>query len=97
MKVTVQAPAGDNPDELPDMGPESDRPQTSQGIRPGTVGRIVPFAKPYRWQLLFLVTASALGAVVTAAGPLLFGVVIDKGNRLVPGQDLCLPNIMRNC
>jgi ATP-binding cassette, subfamily B, bacterial len=84
VKVTVQAPAGDNPDELPDMGQESDRPQTSQGIRPGTVGRIVPFAKPYRWQLLFLVTASALGAVVTAAGPLLFGVVIDKG--IVPGK-----------
>jgi phospholipid/cholesterol/gamma-HCH transport system substrate-binding protein len=25
------------------------------------------------------------------------GVVFDEHNRLVPGQDLCLPNIMRNC
>ncbi|MFJ2261192.1 ABC transporter ATP-binding protein [Streptomyces sp. NPDC087844] len=74
MKVTVQAPADEPPPEGNPQGPEG-----HQRIRPGIVRRIVPYAKPYRFRLLFLIVASALGAVVTAAGPLLFGVIIDKG------------------
>jgi phospholipid/cholesterol/gamma-HCH transport system substrate-binding protein len=40
-----------------------------------------------------------LAQTLNIVGPMLSGngVVFDKGNRLVPGQDLCLPNIMRNC
>jgi phospholipid/cholesterol/gamma-HCH transport system substrate-binding protein len=40
-----------------------------------------------------------LGQTLGIVGPMLSGngVVFDKHNRLVPGQDLCLPNIMRNC
>ncbi|WP_068183474.1 MlaD family protein [Mycobacterium sp. UM_CSW] len=40
-----------------------------------------------------------LGQTLNIVGPMLSGngVVFDKHNRLVPGQDLCLPNIMRNC
>nr|WSY57445.1 ABC transporter ATP-binding protein/permease [Streptomyces sp. NBC_00886] len=74
MKVTVQAPADEPPPEGNPQGPEG-----HPGIRPGIVRRIVPYAKPYRFRLLFLIGASALGAVVTAASPLLFGVIIDKG------------------
>ncbi|MFI1411824.1 ABC transporter ATP-binding protein [Streptomyces sp. NPDC020707] len=74
MKVTVQAPADEPPPEGNPQGPEA-----HQRIRPGIVRRIVPYAKPYRFRLLFLIAASALGAVVTAASPLLFGVIIDKG------------------
>jgi ATP-binding cassette, subfamily B, bacterial len=74
VKVTVQAPADEPPPEGNPQGPEG-----HQRIRPGIVRRIVPYAKPYRFRLLFLIAASALGAVVTAASPLLFGVIIDKG------------------
>ncbi|MGW0567268.1 ABC transporter ATP-binding protein [Streptomyces tauricus] len=74
MKVTVQAPADEPPPEGNPQGSEG-----HQRIRPGIVRRIVPYAKPYRFRLLFLIGASALGAVVTAASPLLFGVIIDKG------------------
>lgn len=40
-----------------------------------------------------------LGQSLNIVMPMLSGngVVFDKHNRLVPGQDLCLPNIMRNC
>ena len=40
-----------------------------------------------------------LGQTLNIVLPMLSGngVVFDKHNRLVPGQDLCLPNIMRNC
>ncbi|MFI2352800.1 ABC transporter ATP-binding protein [Streptomyces sp. NPDC019443] len=74
MKVTVQAPADEPPPEGNPPGREG-----HQRIRPGIVPRIVPYAKPYRLRLLFLIGASALGALVTAASPLLFGIIIDKG------------------
>jgi phospholipid/cholesterol/gamma-HCH transport system substrate-binding protein len=40
-----------------------------------------------------------LGQTLNIVMPMLSGngVVFDEHNRLVPGQDLCLPNIMRNC
>ena len=40
-----------------------------------------------------------LGQSLNIVMPMLSGngVVFDKHKRLVPGQDLCLPNIMRNC
>ena len=43
--------------------------------------------------------ADAMSQAMNIVVPMLSGngVVIDKGNQLVPGQDLCLPNIMRNC
>ncbi|MFD4561728.1 ABC transporter ATP-binding protein [Streptomyces sp. NPDC058469] len=74
MKVTVQAPADEPPPEGNPPGREG-----HQRIRPGIVPRIIPYAKPYRLRLLFLIGASALGALVTAASPLLFGIIIDKG------------------
>ncbi|WP_156689040.1 MlaD family protein [Mycobacterium sp. Marseille-P9652] len=43
--------------------------------------------------------AEELGQTLRIVGPMLSGngVVFDEHNRLVPGQDLCLPNIMKNC
>ncbi|MCV7178565.1 MlaD family protein [Mycolicibacterium sphagni] len=40
-----------------------------------------------------------LGQTLNIIGPMLSGngVVFDEHNRLVPGQDLCLPNIMKAC
>jgi ATP-binding cassette subfamily B protein len=59
-----------------------DRPR--QKIKPGIVRRIVPYVRPYRGVLAILLTVTALGAFITAANPLLFGMVIDKG--IMPGK-----------
>jgi len=52
-------------------------------------------AHPERWGEAL----DGLGQSLSIVMPMLSGngVVFDKHNRLVPGQDLCLPNIMRNC
>jgi phospholipid/cholesterol/gamma-HCH transport system substrate-binding protein len=52
-------------------------------------------AHPERWGEAL----DGLGQSLNIVMPMLSGngVVFDKHNRLVPGQDLCLPNIMRNC
>jgi phospholipid/cholesterol/gamma-HCH transport system substrate-binding protein len=52
-------------------------------------------AHPERWGQAL----DGLGQTLNIVMPMLSGngVVVDKHNRLVPGQDLCLPNIMRNC
>ena len=52
-------------------------------------------AHPERWGQALDGLGQALNIVV----PMLSGngVVVDKGNRMVPGQDLCLPTIMRDC
>jgi len=52
---------------------------TSQKVRPGTVRRILPYAKPYRWALVLLLLVTGLDAAITVADPLLLGVVIDRG------------------
>jgi ATP-binding cassette subfamily B protein len=52
---------------------------TRQKVRPGTVRRILPYAKRYRWALVLLLLVTALDAVVTVANPLLLGTVIDRG------------------
>ena len=53
-------------------------------------------AHPDRWGQAL----DALGQSLNIVMPMLSGngVVIDQHKqRLAPGQDLCLPNIMRNC
>ena len=52
-------------------------------------------AHPDRWGE----AVDGLGQTLNIVLPMLSGngVVFDKHNRLVPGQDLCLPNIIRNC
>ena len=52
---------------------------TKQRLKPGTVRRIVGYARPYRLDLVIFLVAAALDAVVTVLYPVLIGVVIDKG------------------
>jgi ATP-binding cassette, subfamily B, bacterial len=74
-----RAPAHEYGVEEPD-----ERPVTRQRIRPGTVRRIIPYAKRYRWPLAVLMAFTAIDAGVTTINPLLFGVIIDKG--ITPGR-----------
>ena len=52
-------------------------------------------AHPERWGMAL----DGLGQTLNIVGPMLSGngVTFDKHNRLVPGQDLCLPSIMKAC
>ena len=52
---------------------------TKQRLKPGTVRRIIGYARPYRLDLAIFLVAAALDAVVTVLYPVLIGVVIDKG------------------
>ena len=52
---------------------------TQQKLRPGTVRRIITYAKPYKlWLSLFLVV-TILDALITVVNPLLLRAIIDKG------------------
>jgi ATP-binding cassette, subfamily B, bacterial len=52
---------------------------TKQRIKPGTVRRIVTYARPYRWQIAFFLLVTILDAVATVSYPLLLRVLIDDG------------------
>src|SRR5580698_9415408 len=52
---------------------------TKQRIKPGTVRRIMSYARPYRWDLTLFLGMNALAAVATVAVPLLLKTVIDQG------------------
>jgi ATP-binding cassette, subfamily B, bacterial len=54
-------------------------PVTRQQLKSGTIRRIMPYAKPYRWKLTLLLSACALDAVITAMSPLLLGLIINDG------------------
>src|SRR5689334_13749391 len=56
-----------------------DKSITRQNIRPGTLRRIFPYTKPYRWGIALLVVVGALDAVITAATPLLLKIIVDNG------------------
>jgi ATP-binding cassette, subfamily B, bacterial len=52
---------------------------TQQKLKPGTVRRIITYAKPYRlWLSLFLVV-TIFDALITVVNPLLLRAIIDKG------------------
>jgi ATP-binding cassette subfamily B protein len=60
---------------------------TQQKLKPGTVRRIITYAKPYRlWLSLFLVV-TILDALITVVNPLLLRAIIDKG---ILGHDQAL-------
>src|SRR5436853_1788619 len=50
---------------------------TPRSLAPGTVRRIVSFAKPHRKSLLIFLALSTVSAVLTVATPLLAGRVVD--------------------
>jgi ATP-binding cassette, subfamily B, bacterial len=52
---------------------------TSQRITPGTVRRIIPYARPYRWKLSIQLPATMLGSFATVTTPLLLRVLINDG------------------
>jgi ATP-binding cassette subfamily B protein len=52
---------------------------TRQQIKPGTVRRILPFARRHRWWLVLLLCLTSLDAVVTVVSPLLLKLIIDDG------------------
>jgi ATP-binding cassette subfamily B protein len=52
---------------------------TRQKVRPGTVRRILPYAKDQGWMLGLLLVVTALDACITVANPLVLGLVIDRG------------------
>jgi ATP-binding cassette, subfamily B, bacterial len=52
---------------------------TKQRIKPGTVRRIITYARPYRWQLAAFLLVTVLDAIVTVSYPLLLRVIIDNG------------------
>ncbi len=51
----------------------------TQKLKPGTIGRIVSFAKPYKWQIIFFLATVVLDAVLVIATPLLLRRLIDEG------------------
>jgi ATP-binding cassette, subfamily B, bacterial len=52
---------------------------TKQRLKPGTVRRIMSYARPYRWDLALFLGMNALAAVATVAVPLLLKTLIDQG------------------
>jgi ATP-binding cassette, subfamily B, bacterial len=52
---------------------------TRQKVKPGILRRILPYARRYRWMLVLLLSVTVVDAAVTAANPLLLGMIIDDG------------------
>ncbi|HVB43469.1 MAG TPA: ABC transporter ATP-binding protein [Streptosporangiaceae bacterium] len=56
-----------------------DRTVTHQRLKPGTVRRILSYAKPYRRELALFLIIVAMDAAITVAVPLLLRSLIDNG------------------
>jgi ATP-binding cassette subfamily B protein len=56
-----------------------DRSITSQRLKPGSVRRIISYARPYRGSLALFLAATVVDAVLIVAVPLLLKVIIDDG------------------
>jgi ATP-binding cassette subfamily B protein len=56
-----------------------DRSVTQQRLKPGSVRRILSYARPYRLDLAIYLTMTVLSAVVGVAVPLLLKIIIDRG------------------
>ena len=52
---------------------------TRQQVRPGTVRRILPYVRRYRWPLTLLLLFTAVDSAVTVVNPLLLGHIVDNG------------------
>jgi ATP-binding cassette subfamily B protein len=52
---------------------------TYQKLKPGTVRRIIGYAKPYKLYLSLFLAATVLDALITVVNPLLLRVIIDQG------------------
>jgi ATP-binding cassette subfamily B protein len=56
-----------------------DRSVTGQRLKPGSVRRIISYARPYRGTLALFLSTVVLDAVVMVAVPLLLKLIIDQG------------------
>ncbi|MGH3166843.1 MAG: ABC transporter ATP-binding protein [Trebonia sp.] len=52
---------------------------TKQKVRKGTIRRILPYARKYRWFMAALLAMTALDALITAGTPLALKALIDDG------------------
>jgi ATP-binding cassette subfamily B protein len=52
---------------------------TQQKLKPGTVRRIITYAKPYKLWLSFFLVVTILDSLITVVNPLLLRAIIDKG------------------
>ena len=52
---------------------------TKQRLKPGSVRRIISYARPYRMDLAILLAMTALTAVTTVVVPLLLKTIVDRG------------------
>jgi len=52
---------------------------TQQKLKPGTIRRIVGYAKPYKLYLTLFMIATVLDSLITVVNPLLLRAIIDKG------------------
>lgn len=52
---------------------------TDHKLAPGTIPRIIGFAKPYRWQLAAFLALIIIDAIAVAATPLIYRMIIDDG------------------
>ena len=52
---------------------------TQQKLKPGTVRRIISYARPYKLYLSLFLFATVLDALITVVNPLLLRAIIDKG------------------
>lgn len=51
---------------------------TQQKVKPGTIRRILPYVKNFRWGLAVLLAVTAMDSLLGVAQPLLLGWIIDK-------------------
>jgi ATP-binding cassette subfamily B protein len=52
---------------------------TQQKLKPGTVRRIIGYAKPYKLYLTLFLIATVLDSLITVVNPVLLGDIIDNG------------------
>ena len=52
---------------------------TQQKLKPGTIRRIIGYAKPYKLYLTLFMIATVFDALITVVNPLLLRAIIDKG------------------
>jgi ATP-binding cassette subfamily B protein len=57
----------------------SDRSVTNQRLAPGTTGRVVRYARPYRRQIAAFLVMVVVSALLVVATPLLFKKIVDDG------------------
>ena len=63
----------------PLLGMRLDGSVSRQKVKPGTVKRIIPYMRHYRWALVVFMFVTALDAVITVANPLMLKFIIDNG------------------